>query len=404
MTILISFLGKSQLDSKSGYRTARYCFPDGHQQETAYFGLALAEHLQAQRVILLGTASSMWDMLVENIAGDAAQEELRLELMDAVRAEAVTEPLLERLTPSLERTLGRPVKALIIPHAERFADQQAVLERLANHVGRRETVALDLTHGYRHLAMLGLAAARYLAHAKEVEITGLYYGALDMTRESLTPVVTLDGLAHLLEWAEAFAAYEASGDFSRFAALLERDGFPREAAQALRRGWTHWVLSNVQDAARHLQMALDALKEPLSGASELYRNRLRKTLRWAEAPSLHEKQRLLALQALERGDILRAAVFGLESFISREAATRGRNALDYQVRKEVDEAFQQSLQEGEHPDWKRRAYWLLKNVRNACAHGSPPTVREHHQLMQNPERLKQELNKTLMQLTNTPTS
>ncbi|MDW8324913.1 MAG: TIGR02221 family CRISPR-associated protein, partial [Burkholderiales bacterium] len=393
--------GKSQLDSKSGYRTARYRLPDGGERETAYFGLALAEYLQAQRVILLGTASSMWDLLVENVVGDAAQEELRVELMEAVRHEAVSETLLAQLTPALERTVGRPVQALVIPHAVAFSDQQELLARLADLVGRGESVALDLTHGYRHLAMLGLAAARYLAHERQVVITGLYYGALDMTREGITPVITLEGLAHILEWSEAFAAYESSGDFSRFAPLLERDGFPAEAAQSLRRGWDFLVLSNVQDAARQLRSALPALERPLKGASELYRARLRKALRWAEPETLHEKQRLLALQALERGDILRATVFGLESFISREVAIRGGDVLNYKEREKVEDAYQEMLRQGEQPDWKRAAYWLLKNVRNACTHGTPPTYPPHAELVKNPERLRRELRATLDRLIST---
>ncbi len=212
MTTLISFLGKSQLDSKTGYRSARYRFEDGSERETAYFGLALADYLRSGTLILLGTPSSQWDLLVESVVGDAAQEEQRIELLDAVRADSVNEDLLRQLAPSIERKVGRSVQALIIPHAVSFAEQQALLARLAAAIARGERVAIDLTHGYRHLAMLGLAAARYLAHERDIVIEGLYYGALDMTRDGITPVIRLDGLAHVEEWAEAFAAYEAGGD------------------------------------------------------------------------------------------------------------------------------------------------------------------------------------------------
>ncbi|MCS6914969.1 MAG: TIGR02221 family CRISPR-associated protein, partial [Myxococcota bacterium] len=202
------------------------------------------------------------------------------------------------------------------------------------------------------------------------------------------------------EWSEAFAAYEASGNLARFAALLERDGFPTQAARALERGWDFLVVNNVQDAARQMQHALTAMKEPLLGASELFRERLRKSLRWVEAASLHEKQRLLALQSLQRGDILRATIFGLESFISREVAASGGDVFDHATRKGMDESFQQALRQGEHPDWKRQAYWLLKNVRNACAHGTVPDHPPHAQLMKNPQRLARELEATLNRLTN----
>lgn len=401
MTTLISFLGKSQLDSQSGYRSARYRFPDGAERETAYFGLALADHLQAKRLILLGTASSMWDLLVENVVGDAAQDELRIELIDAVRQQVVGESLLQRLTPAFESKLKRPVRTLVIPHSVDFAEQQRLLARLADELGRGERVALDITHGFRHLAMLGLTAARYLSHARDVQVVGLYYGALDMTAAGSTPVLELSGLAHTQEWAEALAAYEASGDFSRFAPLLARDGLAAAQVEALVRGGHLLSVNNIADAARALQPVYQALGQPLAGASELFREKLRRSLRWVAAGTLSERQRLLALQALRRQDFLRAALLGLESFLSAEVERTGKDPLDHAAKEEAEARYRLELKEGEHADWKRNAFWLLKNVRNALAHGTRPQYAPHAQLLQNPQRLSEKLEQTLNRLTNT---
>lgn len=402
MMTLTSFLGKSQLDSQQGYRRTRYRFPDGSEQQTPYFGLALAEYLNADRLILIGTPSSMWDVLIENVVGDAAEEALRLNLMEAVAAGQVDESLLESLRPAIERSLGRAVLPIVIPFSMGFSDQPALLARLAEALKRGERVAIDVTHGFRHLAMLGLTAARYLARARDIEVTGLYYGALDMQQDGVAPVIELTGLAHVQEWAEALAAYEASGDFSRFAPLLERDGFNHEFAEDLRRGWALLNVSNVADAARALGPGYSALGQPLAGASELFRKRLRESLRWVAADSLAEKQRILALQALRRGDFLRAAIFGLESFLSREVQASGGDPLDYFARKCINEAFREQLREDEYPSWRREAYWLLTNVRNACAHGTTPSYTLHAQLLKNPQRLRAELEATLNRLTNTP--
>ncbi|TDQ44389.1 TIGR02221 family CRISPR-associated protein [Tepidicella xavieri] len=402
MTTLISFLGKSQLDSRQGYRTVRYRFPNGQQRETAYLGLALAEHLQVGRILLLGTPSSMWDLLVESTVGDGADEALRLELMEAVRAGSVTEALLEALRPALQRRMGRPVATLLIPYATDFADQQALLERLADQFARGERAVLDVTHGFRHLAMLGLSAARYLAHAGGVSVEAIYYGALDMTVDGITPVVELSGLAHVQEWAESLAAVEASGDLTRLAPLLERDGLPPEHVKALVRGWQLLGIMNVADAARTLRPVVRALDEPLKGAAQLYQEQLIRHLRWVKANGLHEQLRLLALQALRRGDLLRTALLGLESFLAREVVNAGGDPLDYRARERAAEQFKQDLREGKHPEWKRSAYKLLNNVRNALAHATRPSHDQHAELMQNPERLRRELEATLSRLTNTP--
>jgi CRISPR-associated Csx2 family protein len=399
---LISFLGKSQLDSQHGYRPARYRFADGSERETPYFGLALAEQLGSERVVLLGTASSMWDLLVEGAVGDAVDEELRIALMDAVRGAQVGEALLGQMTPAMAQRIGRPVRALLIAMASDFAAQQGVLERLAEELQPGETVVIDVTHGFRHLAMLALAAARYLSHQRGIRLLGIYYGALDMTQQGSTPVVELSGLAHLHEWAEAFAAYEAGGDYGRFAPLLERDGFDAPLARALERSASLLALSNVPDAARELQAPLKRLSAaPLAGASEIFRARLVKALRWAAAAPLSEQQRLLALQALGRGDLLRAAVFGLESFLSRGVEAAGGNPLLHADKEAYDAQFKGELKQGQHVDWRRNAYWLLKNVRNACAHATVATFGPHAALLRNPSRLRDELEKTLQRIEQT---
>lgn len=61
---LISFLGRNTAKPGAGYKLARYRFPDGWEYETPFFGLALAETLRPERVVILGTAGSMWDVLI----------------------------------------------------------------------------------------------------------------------------------------------------------------------------------------------------------------------------------------------------------------------------------------------------------------------------------------------------
>lgn len=397
---LVSLLGKTSLGDKTGYRTARYCMPDNQERVTEYFGLVLADYLRAKRVILLGTPGSMWDVLVESVVGDSAAEEPRLALIDAVRTGTVTEELLARLESVIVRKVGRAVECLLVPASVTFDDQQTLLIRLAERLRSRERIALDLTHGYRHLAMLGLAATRYLVHQRNVQLVGLYYGALEMTiRDGVTPVIKVDGLAHLLEWAEAFGAYEANGDFARFAPLLIRDGFPEAIAEQLTRAWHNLQISNISDAARALLPVYGELDKPLTGASELFRSRLTKALSWCQADRLSEKFRRLALQSLDRGDILRTAILGLECILVREVEEAGGDPLDYREREKADERLQAKLRGDAYPDWEREAYRFLKNVRNACAHGTPPSYPPHAQLMCQPPRLRRELEATLSRLT-----
>lgn len=132
MHTLVSFLGRGRDNPQTGYRQVTYRFPDGRTDATAYFGLALARHLAPDRLVLLGTAGSMWDVLVENLPGIGDEDEaLRLALMEAVAAQRVDQPLLDQLAPLVERALGRPVQLLCIPFGRDDAEQRAILDAIA---------------------------------------------------------------------------------------------------------------------------------------------------------------------------------------------------------------------------------------------------------------------------------
>ncbi|MBB5015882.1 TIGR02221 family CRISPR-associated protein [Rehaibacterium terrae] len=401
MHTLVSFLGKSQLDRNTGYRRARYRFPDGGIRETPFFGLSLADYLRPDAMLILGTAGSMWPALVEFLPLEG-NDELRLELIDASEAGAVSQALLDQIEPLLGQHFGFKVRPRLIPYASSFEDQLAILDIVADEVKTGE-VSFDVTHGFRHLAMLGMLSALMLTHARRLAVKGLWYGALDMTGRDpgITPVLALDGLLGIEQWLSAFVRLDASGDFSAFAPLLCRDGLDELEAKRLERAWLALNQTNVQDAVRELRPLLERLESPLSGASELFRKRLQERLKWCRKPDLAGWQHALALQALQRGDILRASVFGLEAFLSRATHEMQGDPLRHEDRERADQAFRQELKDDEHPDWKREAYWLLKNVRNACAHGTVPRFRKHAELMKNPERLRRELEATLNRMNNT---
>ena len=91
MSTLISFLGKSKLNKQTGYRTANYQFEDGLVQKQLFFGLALMQKIKPEKLILLGTAGSMWDVFFDVQQTD---DEAVLQLSDAVASESVTQDML----------------------------------------------------------------------------------------------------------------------------------------------------------------------------------------------------------------------------------------------------------------------------------------------------------------------
>ncbi len=101
MHVLISFLGRVP-KSETGYRTTRYSFDGVLDEPTAFIGWSLRRRLMPDRLVILGTAGSMWDHLFEKDTnlGTVAEDE-RLALQEATETKAVTESLLEPLAPLL---------------------------------------------------------------------------------------------------------------------------------------------------------------------------------------------------------------------------------------------------------------------------------------------------------------
>ncbi|MFZ5534448.1 MAG: TIGR02221 family CRISPR-associated protein [Pseudomonadota bacterium] len=369
---LISLLGRGRDNPTTGYRAATYRFADGTTDTTPFFGLALAQHLKPDALVLLGTAGSMWDVLVENLPGiGEADEALRLELMEVVAEGCVTTELLARAQPLVEQSMGLRVRLELIPFGRDEAEQRQILECIEQAAGRG-TVSLDVTHGFRHLPMLSLVSAFVLERLGR-RVIGLYYGAFEMKEGDQVPVLELDGLLAIQRWVEALAVFDASGDYGVFAPLLAADGVAADKTRCLEEAAFFERASNVADAARRLGTFLPVLEAPLAGASGLFQKRLRERLAWAREPDLAAQQRKLAHQYLNRGDFVRAAIFGYESLLCRLCIEQGRDPLDYTAREQLAQAFGAELQAGEHADWKREAFLTLKNLRNALAHGTLPT-------------------------------
>ncbi|MFO1322246.1 MAG: TIGR02221 family CRISPR-associated protein [Burkholderiales bacterium] len=364
MTTLISFLGRGTwVDSTRGYRSIAYRFADGATtQQTPYFGVALAEHLQADRLIIAGTSGSMWDVLL----ADQSDEDGKLfdavvdaDLVAAVAGDKVTASMLAQLEPLVATRLGRAATLALIPYCRTDAEQICVLTSVAALTCPGETIVLDVTHGFRHLPMLALVAARYLSHVRGAAVTDIYYGALDMARDGVAPVISLAGLMSMLDWVEALATYEKDGDYGSFAPLLAKDGMDAAAAAALSRAAFHERTTATEKARERLTSALDSVARHTGAAGALFRDELERRISWFRRPTRHERELALGRAYLARGDYLRAAVFLLEGVVTRLLYDRKLNPSDFTERKD---ALEELRSRGE--DVK-----LLADVRNAMAHG-----------------------------------
>lgn len=375
MTTLISLLGKAA----KGYRTANYVFDDHTVRTEPFFGMALLEHAKPERLILVGTSGSMWDVFFDHQRTD---DEATLALMDAVEKEAVTAPMLAIHEQRLSEKLGIPVQCLLISYARDEAEQTAILTDLAEHLAPGENIILDVTHGFRHLPMLALVAARYLARVRNVQVQEVYYGALEMTDPATrqTPVLRLSAMLHMLDWVDALAVYEHSGNYGIFAPLLQQDGMPAERANLLAQAAYFERSGNPVQAKQSLSGAHNHVRDHQGPLGQLFKTTLTEHIGWFRHGSRADWELALADRYLARQDYLRAITYLCEAYISRATEKFGGNVNQFEDR---DRAFKDAE--------KNQDVWLLKHLRNAMTHGVRSDNRDAKPLLQDQQALDKKL-------------
>lgn len=373
MTTLISFLGKGRYE-KGGYRTANYRFDAAFAREVPFFGMALAEYLKPQRLLLVGTSGSMWDVFFEREASQ--HDDTLLELIEAVGKDAVTDEMLAGHTARLSERLGYPVDCLLIDYARDESGQAALLGQLAARLSQGEHIAIDVTHSFRHLPMLALVAARFLAKVKDVVVKDIYYGAYDMKDDTAdeVPVIRLKGMLHMLDWIDALSSYDKDGDYGSFAPLYEAAG-ETAAAELLRRAAFFERINQVGQARNPLREFRKRGNNSHSPMSSLFQPQLDTRTQWVENQTYTERQETLAEQHLAKGDYLRAATQGFESIVSRlvQVAPGHLDPMNYEHRQRVKEELDNEVRHAGRTrslNPEQLAYRDLRELRNTLAHGS----------------------------------
>lgn len=393
MTTLISFLGKQS----RGYTRARYQFEDGTLHEEPFFGLALRNYLRPERLILLGTSGSMWDVFFQSETPGSDDAQIRL--MEATEAQEVTNEHLQEHAIRLEAKLQIPVKCQLISFARNEAEQVEILAGLAESLTAGEQVVLDVTHAFRHLPMLALVAARYLSRVRKVKVQDIYYGALGMsTPEGNTPVLKLGGMLEMLDWVDALATFDKAGDYSSFAPLFERAGQPNAAEQLQRAAFLERT-NQVGQARAPLRDFRAQQPGSMSPTFSLFRDQLDARTAWVEHQTFTDRQEKLAEEYLAKGDYLRAATLGFESIVSRLVQIRGGlDPMSYEHRNmmktELDDEIRRAGRNRTLTP-AQSAYRDLRELRNALSHGSRSSFGEIQSVIATEASLKTYLEERL---------
>ncbi|WP_448572255.1 TIGR02221 family CRISPR-associated protein [Trichothermofontia sp.] len=281
--ILISPLGvggrfKGTSQSEREYRPAQYVFEDQYYPESRFVASVLYKHLQIDSIIFIGTVKSMWEEVYRFFCEEkllSFDQDYWFDLAKKIDQLDHKSSLEEIDLSSVEAVLGNRSKCLLIRYGltedEIWLNLEKIVEAI-QELQEGDEVYLDITHSFRSLSIfqfLSVLLIYDLFPEKQIKISGVYYGMLDVSSEfdGKTPIINLMPLFDMAQWIKGIYNLNQFGNGYLIANLL-RD---RELPDLARRieDFSDVVninyLSNISQKATDLRSGLNQnLPTPLS--------------------------------------------------------------------------------------------------------------------------------------------
>lgn len=175
-TTLISFVGTGlQSRNGDGYENTNYVFPDSKKIETHIFLNALleAKYRDFEKIILVGTQTSGWDMLVED------DEDLWLKVRDAKENNLISGEIISEVENHVSQRTGVPV--IIKCHTDVIDDEtsQKIFDLYSSIVPEinDENILFDISHSFRSMPILLYQALQFsVSQNPKIKNVEIVYG------------------------------------------------------------------------------------------------------------------------------------------------------------------------------------------------------------------------------------
>ncbi len=297
---------------------------------TAFLGLALEKLLHPRKLVILGTAGSSWIELLNHFGKEKIPdyEELydyfaRLSWNgEYAPGSAPDEQILlsniRRLQDSINSVLKGCATVIRIIPADFSHDSQAAFYRTVfETVSPGETVAVDITHGFRGVPVICLSAAYYLVFVKRVVLRSIYYGFFENPdrRDDITEVTELSGIRELMDWTFAFAKFEKSQDLSCFSSPLVKENAGNAEAADIADMNSFSFYERITCPYLSGDSPVPDYLEKGSPITALLRDTFMEKTRWATDAGLSwpERLKLISENYYDSGDYLRCMIYAHEA-------------------------------------------------------------------------------------------
>ncbi len=332
----------------------------------------------------------------------------------------VTREAMETHGRELEKRI--PARFVPIEVPKKQEDVWGIFEAMVESVGEGESIALDITHAFRHIPFLAFPAMLYLVEMKGVSVEGVYYGAFEARSEengkTVAPIFELSGLLEAIEWLYGLRDLKRYGRAEGLS-----DAIRKTNARIYRQGTGEKprVLSRYSTALRNISTLLHLNQVPefmetVARAGRDFGSFREEAVRFLPPLrySLGEVERLMSFGCssgyclresvglveymLEKGLVANAlelerelivnivlAKLGVEDYLSRENRVKAERTLGWFAgRVRGEKGLEKTDWADELENWEgseelARAWLRIGEVRNAIAHAGMKPRRDRPQ-------------------------
>lgn len=238
--ILMSFVGtgrllsnnknwQSVLASARQYRTTRYHLGDEDLGEYPFVVAALTHHHAVDKVILIGTAHSMWEEVYRYFSeknGMAVDDNVYFDLAQYCGEASEKSELVLPHKEEIEKVLGSGSQAMLIRYGlndEEITENIGIVLGLNDLINTGDEIIVDVTHAFRSLPIFIMNLLLYLTNVsnKKPKISHIYYGMLEMLQTfAYAPIVDLKKILEINKWIVGASAFKNYGNAYHISELL----------------------------------------------------------------------------------------------------------------------------------------------------------------------------------------
>ena len=232
--VLISFLGTGPLESRENrtYRTADYhlgaedlgCYP--------FVSAALRKYYRIDKVLLVGTAHSMWEEVYRWFCVERQQpidDDIYFTIADACEHSNHASPLVIPNQEAIEQAIGQGSKVVLINYGiteQEVRENINIILGLQQYLENGDELIVDVTHSFRSLPIFMMSLLIYLQNVspKRITISHIHYGMLEVRSElGYAPIIDLRAMMDVNEWITGAYAFMQFGNTYKISKLLETE-------------------------------------------------------------------------------------------------------------------------------------------------------------------------------------